>query len=195
MTVLFLYVFAAGFDMKRRVAGGVVGSLPGLTRDDVGAIPDRPIVLRRARFVRAVAQFCLPKKLRHRRDVEFHERTAHAFLLRSRLARKLIQHSNEDPARTVDECLLDLGVGSQADTKVSPIPSSDGIHSPVSDSICRGEQHMNRSARVRMSFISLAAALTISGGIVMAHVSMVAAPAGARAIQTLPPPFFYKRVP
>src|SRR4051794_15598754 len=93
MTVLFLCVFAAGFDMKRRVASGVVRSLPALTRDDVGAIPGRPIVLRRTRFVRAVAQFCLPKKLRHRRDVELHERTVHAFLLRSRLARKLIQHS------------------------------------------------------------------------------------------------------
>jgi pimeloyl-ACP methyl ester carboxylesterase len=34
-----------------------------------------------------------------------------------------------------------------------------------------------------MSFIGLAAALTISGGIVMAHVSMVAAPAGADAIK------------
>ena len=42
---------------------------------------------------------------------------------------------------------------------------------------------MNRSARVRMSFIGLAAALIISGGIVMAHASMVAAPAGADAIK------------
>jgi len=42
---------------------------------------------------------------------------------------------------------------------------------------------MNRSARVRMSFIGLAAALIISGGIVMAHASMVAASAGADAIK------------
>jgi pimeloyl-ACP methyl ester carboxylesterase len=42
---------------------------------------------------------------------------------------------------------------------------------------------MNRSARVRMSFIGLAAALIIAGGIVMAHASMVAAPAGADAIK------------
>ena len=42
---------------------------------------------------------------------------------------------------------------------------------------------MDRSARVRMSFIGLAAALIISGGIVMAHASMVAAPAGADAIK------------
>src|SRR3954467_15499994 len=105
MTVLFLCVFAAGFDMKRRVASGVVRSLPALTRDDVGAIPGRPIVLRRTRFVCAVAQFCLPKKLRHRRDVELHERTVRAFLLRS-TREKTDSALEEDPARTVDECLL-----------------------------------------------------------------------------------------
>ena len=37
------------------------------------------------------------------------------------------QNSNEYPARTVDECLLDVGVGSRAETKVSPIPSSHGF--------------------------------------------------------------------
>jgi pimeloyl-ACP methyl ester carboxylesterase len=42
---------------------------------------------------------------------------------------------------------------------------------------------MNRSARVRTSFIGLAAALIIAGGIVMAHASMVATPAGADAIK------------
>ena len=42
---------------------------------------------------------------------------------------------------------------------------------------------MNRGARVRMSFVGLAAALIISGGIVMAHASMVGAPAGADAIK------------
>jgi pimeloyl-ACP methyl ester carboxylesterase len=42
---------------------------------------------------------------------------------------------------------------------------------------------MNRSAPVRMSFIGLAAALIISRGIVMAHASMVAAPAGADGIK------------
>src|SRR5690349_3935319 len=93
ITRLFLRASAAGFHMKRRVASRVVGSLPAFTRDDVGGIPVGPIVLRRAHFVRLVAQFCLPKKLRHRRDVEVDEGTAHAFLLRSRLARKLIQHS------------------------------------------------------------------------------------------------------
>jgi len=42
---------------------------------------------------------------------------------------------------------------------------------------------MNRSARVRTWFIGLAAALIIAGGIVMAHASMVATPAGADAIK------------
>ena len=42
---------------------------------------------------------------------------------------------------------------------------------------------MNRSARVRMSFIGLAAALIIAGGIVMTHASMVATPVGADAIK------------
>src|SRR3982751_4200739 len=65
ITILFLCVFAAGFDMKRRVASRVVGSPPAFTRDDVAGIPVGPIVPRSTRFVRLVAQFCLPKKLRH----------------------------------------------------------------------------------------------------------------------------------
>src|SRR3954463_14459587 len=42
---------------------------------------------------------------------------------------------------------------------------------------------MTRSAGVRVSFIGLAAALLIAGGIVMTHASMVATPAGADAIK------------
>src|SRR3954471_21600271 len=42
---------------------------------------------------------------------------------------------------------------------------------------------MNRSAGVRVSFMGLAAALFIAGGIVMTHASMVATPAGADAIK------------
>jgi pimeloyl-ACP methyl ester carboxylesterase len=42
---------------------------------------------------------------------------------------------------------------------------------------------MNRSAGVRVSFVGLAAALFIAGGIVMTHASMVATPASADAIK------------
>ena len=42
---------------------------------------------------------------------------------------------------------------------------------------------MNRSAVVRVSFIGLAAALLIAGGIVMTHASMVATPVGVDAIK------------
>ncbi len=42
---------------------------------------------------------------------------------------------------------------------------------------------MNRSAGVRRSFIGLAAALIIAGGIVLTHASMVVPPAGADAIK------------
>src|SRR6266853_332867 len=43
---------------------------------------------------------------------------------------------------------------------------------------------MNRSAGVRVSFIGLAAALLIAGGIVMTHASMVATSVGADAIKS-----------
>jgi len=42
---------------------------------------------------------------------------------------------------------------------------------------------MNRSAGIRVSFIGLAAALFIAGGIVMIHASMVATPVGVDAIK------------
>ena len=42
---------------------------------------------------------------------------------------------------------------------------------------------MNRSAGIRVSFIGLAAALLIAGGIVMIHASMVATPVGVDAIK------------
>ena len=42
---------------------------------------------------------------------------------------------------------------------------------------------MNQGAVVRVSFIGLAAALLIAGGIVMTHASMVATPLGVDAIK------------
>src|SRR3954452_25515566 len=94
----------------------------------------------------------------------------------------LAPHSNGNPARSVGECLLDIGVGSQGDTKVSPIPSSDGFTVASLIPCTDGAQSMNRSAGVRTAFGGLAAALVIAGGIVMPYASMVDEP-GADTIK------------
>src|SRR3954465_6613646 len=76
---------------------------------------------------------------------------------------------------------------------IIPIPSSDGFATAPLISYVAEIRTMNRSAGVRVSFIGLAAALLIVGGIVMTHASMVATPAGGGAPKPLHGPFSHPR--
>jgi len=50
--------------------GSLFGSLAILTRDDIGGVPSRPVVLGGRRFVLAMMFLCLAQKLSHRRNVK-----------------------------------------------------------------------------------------------------------------------------
>src|SRR5688572_4276265 len=62
--------------VARAICDGIFGSLALLARDDVRGVPIGPVVLRRGRFVRAMACFCLSQKLRQTRDVQVAESSA-----------------------------------------------------------------------------------------------------------------------
>src|SRR5262245_2570063 len=69
MRALHLRAFASTFDVPRRVFDGLIGTPPALARDDVGAVPVRPMVLWSGRFVLAMALFCFAQELDLSRDV------------------------------------------------------------------------------------------------------------------------------
>src|SRR5271167_3762427 len=58
------------------VFGCLFGRLPVLTRDNVGGIPTRPVVLRSGRFVLAVVLLSLLQELGQRRDIQFTKSSA-----------------------------------------------------------------------------------------------------------------------
>src|SRR5438132_10699857 len=51
------------------ISGGLLGRAAALARDEIGGVPLRPMVLRRARFVLAVALLRLTQKRYQRFDV------------------------------------------------------------------------------------------------------------------------------
>src|SRR5439155_10093997 len=57
------------FQVGRSIFGGLLGIPAALTRDDVGGVPPRPVVLRSGRFILAMVLLCLSQKLGQTRDV------------------------------------------------------------------------------------------------------------------------------
>src|SRR5271168_211347 len=63
-------------DVDLAVFGCLFGGLPFLSRDNVGGVPARPVVLRSRRFVFAVVLLGLLQELRQRRDIQIAESSA-----------------------------------------------------------------------------------------------------------------------
>src|SRR5262249_2632628 len=60
---------AGTFHLEGGIFGCLLGSTPVLARDDIRGVPTRPVVIRSARFVLAMALLCLSQKLGQSRDV------------------------------------------------------------------------------------------------------------------------------
>jgi hypothetical protein len=60
---------AGTFHVERGIFGCLLGRPAALTRDEVGGVPLRPVVLRSGRFVFAMALLCLSQKRCQCRDV------------------------------------------------------------------------------------------------------------------------------
>jgi hypothetical protein len=58
------------FHVARGTRGCLLGCLPLLTRNDVGGVPPRPVVLRGRRLVLAMPRLCLTQKFCQGRDVQ-----------------------------------------------------------------------------------------------------------------------------
>src|SRR5277367_4204183 len=64
------------FYVKLAVFGCLFGRLPFLTRDNVGGVPARPVMLRSNRFVFSVVLLSLLQELGQRRDVQITQSAA-----------------------------------------------------------------------------------------------------------------------
>ena len=63
-------------DVELAVLSGLFGSLAALTRDNVGRVPVRPVVLRSGRLIFAVVLFSLLQEFGQRRDIQITQSSA-----------------------------------------------------------------------------------------------------------------------
>src|SRR3954471_8707954 len=64
-----LHALSRAIQLACGVCRRLIRSLAALTRDDVSAVPLRPVMLRSRPLVLAVALLCFSQQLGHRRDV------------------------------------------------------------------------------------------------------------------------------